>query len=116
MEVDTLAVVGALLEQQALPLLSSIMRLLAPIPPEARSGAEGTDDAGSGDMLDDGNALAVHHADIEDKYTEEKPPPTPTPPSTTSTGYTAPRPRPAGFAVGGRTRNGPNVRAVGSGG
>ena len=104
--------------QQALPVVSSMMRLLAPMPSAAGNGEADADEAGDGES-DDANALTVHRDNPDDQYREEKksspPPPRPTP-SGSAGGYAAPRPRPAGFAVGGRTRNGPNVRAVGGSG
>ena len=94
----------------ALPLIGTTLRLLAPaaaVEPGAAADEEDEDD--------EGGAVAVHRDDEEDQgYQEEErppPPPQPRPPQA----YYEPRARP-GFAVGGRTRNGANVRAVGGGG
>lgn len=93
------------------------MRILTPLPPAA--GNEGADADEASDNEPHANALTTHHGDDDDdddQYREEKPPSPPPPrPPPSGSGYAAPRPRPAGFAVGGRTRNGPNVRAVGGG-
>ena len=97
----------------ALPLIGTTLRLLAPAAAEAEAGGDGEEDEGD----DEGGAVAIHREDEEDSgYQEEdRPPPPPPPQPQPRQAYYEPRARP-GFAVGGRTQNGANVRAVGGGG
>lgn len=95
---------------QALPLIGTTLRVLtSPIGGASEDSGDG--DATAGDV----DALAVHREDDGgDEYVEPPPPPPPPrPPPSSGGGYAEPRARPAGFAIGGRARNGPNVRSLG---